>query len=114
MLSDFDGCVIVVSHDRQFVNNLVDHIFVFDGGGQVNDWSGDYTALRQFLKTMEEEREAAKALTGNPDVNPLELTDEDDSGAAEKQPAPSIHLNDIFGVCPGVCGYPVRTPTARV
>ena len=77
MLSDFDGCVIVVSHDRQFVNNLVDHIFVFDGGGQVNDWSGDYTALRQFLKTMEEEREAAKALTGNPDVNPLELTDEE-------------------------------------
>jgi ABC-type multidrug transport system ATPase subunit len=77
LLSDFDGCVIVVSHDRQFVNNLVDHIFVFDGGGQVNDWSGDYTALRQFLKTMEEEREAAKALTGNPDVNPLELTDEE-------------------------------------
>ena len=77
MLEDFDGCVIVVSHDRQFVNNLVDHIFVFEGDGIINDWSGDYTALREFLRRLEEERESAKALTGNPDVNPLTLTEEE-------------------------------------
>ena len=77
MLEDFDGCVIVVSHDRQFVNNLVDHIFVFEGDGIINDWSGDYTALREFLRRLEEERESAKALTGDPDVNPLDLTEEE-------------------------------------
>ena len=48
MLEDFDGCVIVVSHDRQFVNNLVDHIFVFEGDGIISDWSA-VTALREFL-----------------------------------------------------------------
>jgi ABC transport system ATP-binding/permease protein len=50
MLFDFDGCVLVVSHDRAFVNNLVDHIFVFDGQGNVNDWYGDYDSLRRHLK----------------------------------------------------------------
>lgn len=50
MLFDFDGCVLVVSHDRAFVNNLVDHIFVFDGKGNVNDWYGDYDSLRRHLK----------------------------------------------------------------
>ena len=55
MLEDFDGCVLVVSHDRAFVNNLVDHIFVFDGEGGINDWSGDYAALRRYLKKMSDE-----------------------------------------------------------
>jgi ABC-type sulfate/molybdate transport systems ATPase subunit len=50
MLFDFDGCVLVVSHDRAFVNNLVDHIFVFDGKGKVKDWYGDYDSLRRHLK----------------------------------------------------------------
>ena len=36
MLADFDGCVLVVSHDRAFVDNLVDHIFVFDGKGGID------------------------------------------------------------------------------
>jgi ATP-binding cassette subfamily F protein uup len=44
---------MVVSHDRAFVNNLVDHIFVFDGKGGINDWNGDYTELRAHLKKME-------------------------------------------------------------
>ena len=46
MLSNFDGCVLIVSHDRQFVNNLADHIFVFDGEGGISDWSGSYSELR--------------------------------------------------------------------
>ena len=53
------------------------HIFVFEGDGIINDWSGDYTALREFLRRLEEERESAKALTGDPDVNPLDLTEEE-------------------------------------
>jgi ATPase subunit of ABC transporter with duplicated ATPase domains len=61
-LEDFDGCVLVVSHDRAFVDNLVDHIFVFDGKGGIDDWNGDYSALRRYLKKMDDERLAAKAL----------------------------------------------------
>ena len=56
MLEDFEGCVLVVSHDRQFVDNLVDHIFVFDGEGGINDWNGDYRALRGYLREMDDAR----------------------------------------------------------
>ena len=63
-LEDFDGCVLVVSHDRAFVDNLVDHIFVFDGNGGIDDWNGDYSALRRYLKKMDDERLAAKARLG--------------------------------------------------
>ena len=61
MLEDFEGCVLVVSHDRAFVDNLVDHIFVFDGDGGINDWNGDYESLRKYLKKMAEASEAAAA-----------------------------------------------------
>lgn len=64
MLEDFDGCVLVVSHDRAFVNNLVDHIFVFDGKGGINDWNGDYTALRDYLKKMAEKEAGGAAAVG--------------------------------------------------
>jgi ATPase subunit of ABC transporter with duplicated ATPase domains len=76
-LEDFDGCVLVVSHDRAFVDNLVDHIFVFDGKGGIDDWNGDYSALRRYLKKMDDERLAAKALgeknggRGDPDAPEL-------------------------------------------
>ena len=81
MLEDFDGCVLVVSHDRAFVDNLVDHIFVFDGKGGIDDWNGDYSALRRYLKKMDDERLAAKALGekngGRGDPDAPELTEEE-------------------------------------
>ena len=70
MLEDFEGCVLVVSHDRAFVDNLVDHIFVFDGDGGINDWNGDYESLRKYLKKMAEATEAAADADGEP-VAPL-------------------------------------------
>jgi ABC-type multidrug transport system ATPase subunit len=80
-LEDFDGCVLVVSHDRAFVDNLVDHIFVFDGKGGIDDWNGDYSALRRYLKKMDDERLAAKALGekngGRGDPDAPELTEEE-------------------------------------
>ena len=63
MLEDFEGCVLVGSHDRQFVDNLVDHIFVFDGEGGINDWNGDYRARRGYLRSSDEgpsERDASE------------------------------------------------------
>jgi ATP-binding cassette subfamily F protein uup len=55
-LREFKGCVIVVSHDRYFMDRVVDHIFVFNGGGDIKDFPGNYTDYRDW---REEERAAA-------------------------------------------------------
>ncbi len=47
-LQDFRGCVIVVSHDRYFVDKVVDHILVFKGDGQVKDFPGNYSQFREW------------------------------------------------------------------
>lgn len=49
-LMDFPGCVIVVSHDRYFMDKVVDHLLVFNGEGEVKDFPGNYTQYRQWLK----------------------------------------------------------------
>ena len=58
-LESFDGCLIIVSHDRYFLDKLVDHTFYFKGDGEIKDIIGNYTAYRQFLS---EERSAEKQL----------------------------------------------------
>ena len=55
-LSEFKGCVIVVSHDRYFMDKVVDHIFVFNGDGDIKDFPGNYTEYRDW---RDEERAAA-------------------------------------------------------
>lgn len=47
-LQDFAGCVIVVSHDRYFMDKIVDHLLVFEGNGSVKDFPGNYTQYRQW------------------------------------------------------------------
>ena len=55
-LQDFPGCVIVVSHDRYFMDKVVDHILVFKGEGVIDDFPGNYTQYRQYsaLQSKEE------------------------------------------------------------
>ena len=48
-LQDFPGCVIVVSHDRYFTDKVVDHLLVFKGQGEIEDFPGNYTQYRQWL-----------------------------------------------------------------
>ena len=55
LLVDFDGCVLIVSHDRAFVNTVADHIFVFDGKGGISDWSGSYTELREYIRETQQQ-----------------------------------------------------------
>ena len=55
-LRDFKGCVIVVSHDRYFMDKVVDHIFVFNGNADIKDFPGNYTEYRDW---REEEKAAA-------------------------------------------------------
>ena len=50
-LQDFPGCVIVVSHDRYFMDKVVDHLLVFRGNGDIKDFPGNYTQYREYGKT---------------------------------------------------------------
>jgi ATP-binding cassette subfamily F protein uup len=52
-LSEFQGCVVIVSHDRYFMDRLVDHLFVFEGDGEIRDFPGNYTLYREWLKANE-------------------------------------------------------------
>lgn len=54
-LADFRGCVIVVSHDRYFMDKVVDHLLVFKGDGVVDDFPGNYSQYREYLQIKEKE-----------------------------------------------------------
>lgn len=49
-LDNFSGCLIIVSHDRYFMDRLVEHLFVFEGEGQIKDFPGNYTDFREWEK----------------------------------------------------------------
>ncbi|MGB8193466.1 MAG: ABC-F family ATP-binding cassette domain-containing protein [Chitinophagaceae bacterium] len=54
-LADFPGCLLIVSHDRYFMDRLVDHLFVFEGDGNIRDFPGNYTQFRLWQREQEEE-----------------------------------------------------------
>ncbi len=61
-LQDFKGCVIIISHDRYFMDKLVDHLFVFKGNGVVKDFPGNYTQYREWEKLEPEPKKAQNTL----------------------------------------------------
>ncbi len=63
-LQDFAGCVIVVSHDRYFMDKVVDHLLVFKGEGEIQDFPGNYTQYREWSR-MQAKDEAEQAKGGN-------------------------------------------------
>ena len=75
-LSNFKGCVIVISHDRFFLDRIVDHLFVFKGDGVVKDFPGDYSTYRHCEKEEEKELrqlEASTAAAAGRDRNPTSI-----------------------------------------
>ena len=61
-LKEFSGSLIIVSHDRHFLDKLVDHLFIFCGNGLVKDFVGSYSEYREFIKEYEaEQRSQARA-----------------------------------------------------
>lgn len=65
-LQDFQGCVIIVSHDRYFMDKLVEHLFVFEGDGEIRDYPGNYTQYREWQK----EEDKKKAIAPKKEVVP--------------------------------------------
>ncbi|MEM1359085.1 MAG: ABC-F family ATP-binding cassette domain-containing protein, partial [Bacteroidota bacterium] len=63
-LMDFPGCVLIVSHDRFFLDKLAHHLFIFEGDGQIKDWNGLYTEYRALKQ--EEARQASAAPKPSP------------------------------------------------
>ncbi len=59
-LEDFGGCLLVVTHDRYFMDKIVDHLFVFEGNGIVKDFNGKYTEYREMLRDREQQELAAQ------------------------------------------------------
>lgn len=65
-LLNFPGCLMIVSHDRYFLDRLVQHIFVFDGEGKISDFPGNYTELRDYQDEQEAEKKIAATNTPKP------------------------------------------------
>ena len=66
-LQDFAGCVIVVSHERYFMDKVVDHLLVFKGEGEIQDFPGNYTQYREWsrMQAKDEAEQAKPAKSGN-------------------------------------------------
>ncbi|EFB36465.1 ABC transporter, ATP-binding protein [Segatella copri DSM 18205] len=66
-LQDFAGCVIVVSHDRYFMDKVVDHLLVFKGEGEIQDFPGNYTQYREWnrMQAKDEAEQVKPAKSGN-------------------------------------------------
>ena len=81
-LQDFAGCVIVVSHDRYFMDKEVDHLLVFKGEGEIQDFPGNYTQYREWsrLQTKEEETSAK----GKSAANAPAKTENNAAGTAKR------------------------------
>ncbi len=67
-LTSFKGCLIVISHDRYFLDNIVDHLFVFEGNGNIKDFPGNYSDYRQWR----DEQAKEIATTEKPKERPSE------------------------------------------
>jgi len=60
-LLEFPGCILVVSHDRYFMDRLVDHLFCFEGGGVIKDFPGNYTLYREWKEKQETQVASSKS-----------------------------------------------------
>ena len=77
-LQNFEGCLLIVSHDRYFMDKLAEHIFVFEGQGQVRDFPGNYSQLQtqkaQELKAAKKDQKKSKTKGKAPKERPRKLS----------------------------------------
>ena len=79
---DFAGCVIVVSHDRYFMDKVVDHLLVFKGEGEIQDFPGNYTQYREWSRLQTKEEEASAK--GKSAANAPAKTENNAAGTAKR------------------------------
>ncbi len=65
-LLNFGGCMLIVSHDRYFMDRLVEHLFVFEGDGHIRNFPGNYTDYREWLKEQEKQQQEVKPVGAPP------------------------------------------------
>jgi ATP-binding cassette subfamily F protein uup len=82
-LQDFAGCVIVVSHDRYFMDKVVDHLLVFKGEGEIQDFPGNYTQYRDWSR-LQEKDDAEKAAATAKNAGNNNTAANDGSGTAKR------------------------------
>lgn len=70
-LEDYPGCLVVVTHDRYFMDRLVDHLFVFEGNGKIKDYNGDYAQYRVEQREMEARQRQSEKPSAAPVVTPV-------------------------------------------
>ncbi len=78
-LESFNGCVLIVTHDRYFLDKIVDHLFVFEGNGIVRDFPGNYTQYRDHTERLKRQTKASlkpvlQVKTSNKPADPQKLT----------------------------------------
>lgn len=73
-LSEFPGCLVIVSHDRYFMDRLVDHLFVFEGDGVIRDFPGNYSQYRMEQKFGAEEKPIPRSNLENGEASPINQT----------------------------------------
>jgi len=77
-LHNFGGCLMVVSHDRYFMDHMVDHIFAFEGDGKIKDYYGNYSEYHQIRKVEEQVKKPKtikeKASIEKPKTKPTKFT----------------------------------------
>lgn len=73
-LREFKGCLLIVSHDRYFLDKTVDHLFIFEGGGVVKDFVGMYSEYREYSREVEAE-ERSRQRTSSPKPQPQRTHD---------------------------------------
>ena len=88
-LVNFKGCVIVVSHDRFFLDRIVDHLFVFKGDGEVRDFPGDYSTYRHCVAEEEKERKEQDRLIKEAEERKKGNTPETVTGSASRRQTPA-------------------------
>jgi len=84
-LSEFQGCLVIVSHDRYFMDRLVDHLFVFEGDGVVKDFPGNYSRYREWTKDQVQAKDY-----------PIQVQKEVSRSSGDKQKEKSNKRNPSF------------------
>jgi len=80
-LKEFEGCVLIVSHDRYFMDKIVDHLFVFEDVGKIKDFPGTYTDYREYRVQQERQQRAEQPR----DEKPAAERKKNESAAAKRK-----------------------------